>query len=93
MNSRLTEFFFAAEYLIEKLKMQKMIDIFSQYLPPPGSPFGNTTPFSMRACFSSTQEGQYEMSYNVLEIARKYNVSMVYTLGGYSIGKIIESPC
>lgn len=40
----------------------------------------------------TTQEGQYELSYNVLEFARKLNVSTLYTLGGYSIGKIVESP-
>ena len=26
----------AADYIIEKLKMQKLADIFSQYLPPTG---------------------------------------------------------
>ena len=101
----------AAEYLIEKLKMQKMIDIFSQYLPPQVFIGDDSTTFLVRNSLyykkfpgkkdlmilvgdfqGTTQEGQYEMSYNVLEIARKYNVSMVYTLGGYSIGKIIESP-
>jgi Uncharacterized protein (ATP-grasp superfamily) len=28
----------------------------------------------------------------MLELLKKYNVSMVYTLGGYSVGKIVEKP-
>ncbi len=32
------------------------------------------------------------MSYQILELARKLEVSMVYTLGGYSTGKIVEIP-
>lgn len=101
----------AAEYLIEKLKMQKMVDVFSQYLPPQVFIGEDNTTFLVRNSIyfkkfkgkpdlmilvgdfqGTTQEGQYEMSYKILELAKKYNVSMLYTLGGYSIGKIIESP-
>ncbi|EQD64739.1 protein containing DUF75, partial [mine drainage metagenome] len=39
-----------------------------------------------------TQEGQYELSYKILEIAKKLNVSTVYTMGGYSTGRIVEKP-
>jgi uncharacterized protein (TIGR00162 family) len=101
----------AAEYLIEKLKLQKMLDIFSEYLPPQVFIGDDNTIFLVRNSIyykkfkgrkdlmvlvgdfqGTTQEGQYEMSHTILEIARKNNVSMLYTLGGYSIGKIIESP-
>ena len=38
----------------------------------------------------TTQEGQYELSYKILEIAKKLNVTTVYTMGGYSTGRIVE---
>ncbi len=37
-------------------------------------------------------EGQYELSYRVLELAQELGVSEVITLGGYSIGKRPEKP-
>ncbi|NLK25004.1 MAG: proteasome assembly chaperone family protein [Euryarchaeota archaeon] len=39
-----------------------------------------------------TPEGQYELSSSVLEIAKKFNVSLMFTLGGYGVGKMVESP-
>ncbi len=39
-----------------------------------------------------TPEGQYDISDAVLGIARKFNVSLIYTLGGYGIGKMVEIP-
>ncbi|MCL5665494.1 MAG: proteasome assembly chaperone family protein [Candidatus Thermoplasmatota archaeon] len=101
----------AAEYLIEKLKMQKMLDMFSQYFPP--QVFINEDGMAMLVRNTiyykkirgrsdimilvgdfqgTTQDGQYELSHFVLETAKRYNVSIVYTLGGYSVGKIVESP-
>ncbi len=101
----------AAEYLIEKLKMTKMLDMFSQYFPP--QVFINDEGQTILARNSlyykkfrgkndllilvgdfqgTTQEGQYELSHYVLEIAKKFNVSAVYTLGGYSTGKMVEVP-
>lgn len=101
----------AAEYLVEKLKMQKMLDLFSQYFPP--QVFINEDGMAMLVRNTiyykkmkgkndlmilvgdfqgTTQDGQYELSHFVLETAKKYNVSAVYTLGGYSVGKIVESP-
>ena len=32
------------------------------------------------------------MCYHILQIASDYKATAVYTLGGYSIGKIVESP-
>jgi uncharacterized protein (TIGR00162 family) len=39
-----------------------------------------------------TPEGQYELSDHVLEIAKQFGVKMIFTLGGYGIGKIVEEP-
>lgn len=101
----------AAEYLIEKLKMTKLLDVFSQYFPP--QVFINEKGETILARNSiyykkfrgkkdllilvgdfqgTTQEGQYELSHRVLEIASKFNVSTVYTLGGYSTGKMVDAP-
>ena len=101
----------AAEYLVEKLKMEKLADIFSQYLPPQvflnddgeaslvrNSIYyrkfkGKNDLLILAGDFQgTTQEGQYEMTHFVLELAKKWNVSTVYTLGGYSTGKIVEVP-
>ncbi len=101
----------AVEYMIDKLKMIKMIDIVSQYLPP--QVFINEDGLINLAKNSiyykkrikdndliivtgdfqgTTQEGQYELSYLILELAKELKASAVYTLGGYSIGKIVENP-
>jgi len=39
---------------------------------------------------STTSEGHYEIAELVLDIAHEYNVKMIYTLGGYGIGHIVE---
>jgi uncharacterized protein (TIGR00162 family) len=39
-----------------------------------------------------TPDGQYELSDNTLQIAKRYGVHMIYTLGGYGIGKMVEKP-
>ena len=101
----------AVEYLIDKLKMIRMTDIVTQYLPP--QVFINEEGLIHLAKNSiyykkrinkndlvvvtgdfqgTTQEGQYELSYRMLEFLKKYEVSMIYTLGGYSVGKIVEKP-
>ncbi|MCK5024536.1 MAG: proteasome assembly chaperone family protein [Thermoplasmata archaeon] len=40
----------------------------------------------------TSQEGQYDLSYEVLDILEKYGGNMIYTLGGWSVGKIIAEP-
>ncbi|MEM0159141.1 MAG: proteasome assembly chaperone family protein [Thermoplasmataceae archaeon] len=101
----------AAEYLIEKLKMEKFADIFSQYLPPQvfiddsgvvrlarnsiyykKIPSKNDLLVLVGDFQGTTQEGQYELTHFVLELAKKLNVSAIYTLGGYSTGKIVDNP-
>jgi hypothetical protein len=39
-----------------------------------------------------TPEGQYELADFVLELAKEWKVKMIFTLGGYGIGKMIEKP-
>ncbi|MHB1492240.1 MAG: proteasome assembly chaperone family protein [Thermoplasmataceae archaeon] len=101
----------AADYLIDKLSMEKICDIFSQYLPPQifiddegvthlsrnslyyAKIAGNKEIIIVTGDFQgTTQEGQYELSYKILEIAKKLNVNLVYTMGGYSTGRIVEKP-
>ncbi|MHB1439591.1 MAG: proteasome assembly chaperone family protein [Cuniculiplasma sp.] len=40
----------------------------------------------------NTPEGQYDLSWQLLEIAREMNVSTIYTLGGYGVGKLVDTP-
>ncbi|MDO9536731.1 MAG: proteasome assembly chaperone family protein [Thermoplasmata archaeon] len=39
-----------------------------------------------------SQEGQYEITYEVLDIFEKFGGSRIYTLGGWSVGKLISEP-
>ncbi|MCL1905201.1 MAG: proteasome assembly chaperone family protein [Methanomassiliicoccaceae archaeon] len=39
-----------------------------------------------------TAEGQYELAEEILSIAMSYNVSKIFTLGGYGIGTVVEEP-
>ncbi len=39
-----------------------------------------------------TSQGQYDISYEILEYISQYNPSMIITLGGYQIGKLVEIP-
>ncbi len=101
----------AVEYLIDKLKMVRMVDIITQFLPPQvfindeglinlaknsvyykKRALGNDLIVATGDFQGTTQEGQYELSYQLLELAKKMKVSVIYTLGGYSIGKIVENP-
>ena len=101
----------AAEYIVEKLKMQKLLEIFSQYFPPQVFVSEEGVTYLVRNSVyykklpgrsdlmvlvgdfqGTTQEGQYELSYNTLEVLSKFNLKTIYTLGGYSMGKIVESP-
>ena len=40
----------------------------------------------------TSQEGQYDLSYEVLDILEKYGGKTLYTLGGWSVGKIVTEP-
>jgi uncharacterized protein (TIGR00162 family) len=39
-----------------------------------------------------TPEGQYELTNSILELAVKFGVFKIFTLGGYGLGKMIEKP-
>lgn len=39
-----------------------------------------------------TPEGQYELADVMLQIAKKFNVKQIFTLGGYSTGKVSAKP-
>ncbi len=101
----------AADYLIEKLKMQKLAEVFSQYLPPQVFISEEGVTYLVRNSVyykkfqgrpdllilvgdfqGTTQEGQYEMSYSLLEMLREFDLARVYTLGGYSTGRMVETP-
>ncbi len=41
----------------------------------------------------SSAEGQYELSYSLLEfLVKNYGVKRIFTLGGYGLGKMLETP-
>lgn len=37
-------------------------------------------------------EGQYELTYEILDIAENMGVKKIFTLGGYGLGKMVEEP-
>ncbi len=39
-----------------------------------------------------SSEGQYELSYKVLEIAKEFGVKRIFTLGGYGTGQLADKP-
>ena len=39
-----------------------------------------------------SSEGQYELSYKVLEIVKEFGVKKIFTLGGYGTGQISDNP-
>ncbi len=41
---------------------------------------------------SVSSEGHFELVNSYLEVAKKFNASRIYTLGGYGLGKLVEEP-
>ncbi|MDD1721719.1 MAG: proteasome assembly chaperone family protein [Euryarchaeota archaeon] len=41
---------------------------------------------------SATNEGHYELTDAYLQVAAEHNVKRIYTLGGYGLGQLVESP-
>ena len=37
-------------------------------------------------------EGQYTLSNEIIEVAVKFKVTKIFTLGGYGLGKMVEEP-
>ncbi len=99
-----------ADYLIDKMKAKKFIDVFSYHLPPQvligndarAKLVRNEVYYKKRKggdilIFTGdfqglTSQGQYEITYRVLEICGDLDVKEIITLGGYQIGKLVELP-
>ncbi len=96
------------EHMIEELKAEKIIEIYSWYFPP--QVFVNEDG-TVRLCKneiyawkspkldmlilsgdqqSITNEGHYLLTETYLDIAQRYGVSRIFTLGGYGIGHLVE---
>jgi len=43
-------------------------------------------------CQSSTQEGQFELCVEILNIIMEYGITGIITLGGYGTGQMVDSP-
>lgn len=41
---------------------------------------------------SVSSEGHFELVNAYIEVAKKFNVSRIYTLGGYGLGRLVEEP-
>jgi Uncharacterized protein (ATP-grasp superfamily) len=39
-----------------------------------------------------TSQGQYDISFSILDYISKFNPNLIITLGGYQIGKLVEVP-
>ena len=39
-----------------------------------------------------SSEGQYELSYKVLEIVKEFGTKLIFTLGGYGTGQLVDKP-
>ncbi|RCV64441.1 hypothetical protein C5S53_08840 [Methanophagales archaeon] len=98
-----------AEHMIQELKAEKIVEIYSQHFPPQVLVNGDGT---VRLCKieiyawkskelgdllivngdqqSVTNEGHYLISERLLDFAQQYDVSRIYTLGGYGIGQLVE---
>ncbi|RLF48352.1 MAG: proteasome assembly chaperone family protein, partial [Thermoplasmata archaeon] len=40
----------------------------------------------------TSAEGQYMLSHKIIEIARDFGVKMIFTLGGYGVGRLVSEP-
>ncbi len=99
------------DYMIDKLKMEKVLEIYSSHFPAQvfvdreGKAHLNRNTLFYKQISKSkslfvftgdfqgnTPEGQYELSWRLLEIAREMSVNIIYTLGGYGVGKLVETP-
>ncbi len=101
----------SVDYLIEKLNMEKILDVYSSHFPAQvfvdknGKAHINRNSLFYKKLTKTkhifvftgdfqgnTPEGQYDLSWKLLEIAREMNVDKIYTLGGYGIGKLVSVP-
>ncbi len=97
-----------AEHMIQELKAEKIIELYSWHFPPQVLVNDDGTVHLCKseiyACKSKkqdlliitgdqqsvTNEGHYFITEKFLDIAQQYDVSRIYTLGGYGIGQLVE---
>jgi len=53
---------------------------------------GRDVVFLKGNCQSSTQEGQFELCREILDIMMDYDMSEIITLGGYGTGQMVDAP-
>ncbi|MBI5000558.1 MAG: proteasome assembly chaperone family protein [Euryarchaeota archaeon] len=101
----------AAEHLIDELKAEKFIDIFSKHFPPQVliKEDGTIKLVRNEVYFHRSKdagdliiltgdyqghspEGQYVLSDAVLKELVDYKLKRIYTLGGWSTGRIVDTP-
>jgi uncharacterized protein (TIGR00162 family) len=97
-----------AEHIIQELKAEKIVEIYSWHFPPQVLVNNDGT---VRLCKneiyawrskkqdllivsgdqqSVTNEGHYLIAEKLLDLVEQYDVSRIYTLGGYGIGQLVE---
>ncbi|UCE45308.1 MAG: proteasome assembly chaperone family protein [Methanobacteriota archaeon] len=102
----------AAEHLVDQLKAEKFVDIYSKYFPPQVLvddsgivKLVNNEMYYVKRDGAKhdmivligdyqglTPDGQYELADRMLKMAQELGVKMIFTLGGYGLGKLVEKP-
>jgi len=97
-----------AEHMVGELNAEKIIEIYSPHFPPQvlvaddgtiklvGNEVYADKKHNLLLLIgdyqSVTNEGHYELAGVYLDIAEKYGVKRIYTLGGYGIGQLVDKP-
>lgn len=97
-----------AEHMVGELNAEKIIEIYSPHFPPQVLVMADGTVKLVRNEVyadkkhnlliligdyqSVTNEGHYELTGVYLDLAEKYGVKRIYTLGGYGIGQLVDKP-
>jgi len=79
----------AADHLLDQIDAVKLADVYSKHFPEGERPDLLMLLGDYQAL---TPEGQYELSDHVLKVAMKYGAKMIFTLGGYGVGKMVDEP-
>jgi uncharacterized protein (TIGR00162 family) len=95
-----------AEHLVDELKAEKVMEVYSPHFPPQvlvnkdctvrpvsniiyhGKANETDILFLVGDHQSTTSQGHYELCSLYLDIAEEFEVSRIYTLGGYPTGKL-----
>ena len=97
-----------AEHMIEELKAEKIVEIYSPHFPPQVLVMDDGSVRLVQNELyawkskdvnllllvgdyqSATNMGHYLLTEAFLDMAQKYKVKRIYTLGGYGIGQLVE---